>query len=78
MGEDEFWDAIGLLDWGRGGDDVTAVEPLLAHLAASSPTSSWAGAARASRAAGSATRTPSRGAPPRPPARASRSSCSPP
>ena len=33
MGEDEFWDAIGLLDWGRGGDDVTAVEPLsLIHI----------------------------------------------
>ena len=34
MGEDEFWDAIELLDWGCGGDDVAAAEPLVAHLAA--------------------------------------------
>ena len=34
MDEDEFWDAIKLLDWGRGDDDAAVVEPLVAHLAA--------------------------------------------
>ena len=34
MNEDEFWDAIGLLNRGCGGDDVAAAEPLVAHLAA--------------------------------------------
>lgn len=34
MDEDEFWDAIGLLDRGCGGDDAVAAEPLVAHLAA--------------------------------------------
>ena len=34
MNEDEFRDAIGLLNRGCGGDDVAAAEPLVAHLAA--------------------------------------------
>lgn len=33
MGEDDFWDAVGLLDWGSEGAAAVA-EPLVAHLAA--------------------------------------------
>lgn len=34
MDEDEFWDAIELLDWSCEGDDAAAAEPLVVHLAA--------------------------------------------
>lgn len=34
MDEDDFWDAIGLLDWDCEGGDAAVAEPLVAHLAA--------------------------------------------